>query len=103
MLGKTIVNGFGLIDVNLDPCPYQTLTSMGGSKKAQGLTKHEIVIQVNINKPTNYTIMWAQVVITHVRSYHVLVGGVVLYPLGVTIDFWEEIAYYHLGWQTKAS
>jgi hypothetical protein len=67
MLGKTIVNDFGLIDVNLDPCPYQILTSMGGSEKAQGLTKHEIVIQININKPTNYIIVWAQVVITHVR------------------------------------
>jgi hypothetical protein len=28
----------------------------------------------------------------------VLVGGVVLYPLGVTLDFWEEIAYYWPGW-----
>ncbi len=44
MLGKTIVYGFGLIDVNLDPCPYEILTSMGGLEKAQGLTKHEIVI-----------------------------------------------------------
>jgi len=26
-------------------------------------------------------------------------GGAVLYPLGVTLDFWEEIAYYQLGWQ----
>jgi hypothetical protein len=43
------------------------------------MTKHEIVIQVNINKPTNYTTMWAQVVVTHVTSYDVLVGGVVLY------------------------
>jgi len=34
--------------------------------------------------------------VTHVTSYDVLVGGVVLYPLRVTIDFWEEIAYYHL-------
>jgi hypothetical protein len=35
--------------------------------------------------------------VTHVTSYDVLVGGAVLYPLGVTIDFWEEIAYYRLG------
>ncbi len=71
-----------------------------GQRRAQGLTKHDITIQININKPTNYIIVWAQVVITHVTSYYALVGGVVLYPLGVTIDFREEIAYYHLGWQT---
>jgi hypothetical protein len=41
--------------------------------------------------------MWAQVVVTHVISYAVLIGGVVLYPLKVTIDFWEEIVYYHLS------
>jgi hypothetical protein len=34
MLAKVVVDGLGLIDVNLDPCQYQNLTSMGGSKKA---------------------------------------------------------------------
>ncbi len=33
--------------------------------------------------------------LTHVTSYDVLVGGVVLYPLGVTIDFGEETTYYY--------
>jgi len=28
-------------------------------------------------------------------------GGAVLYPLGITLDFWEEITYYQLGWQTR--
>jgi hypothetical protein len=39
MLGKIAIDGFGLIDVDLDPCPYHILTSMGGSKKTQSLTK----------------------------------------------------------------
>ncbi len=34
--------------------------------------------------------------VMHVMSYDILVRGVVLYPLGVTIDFWEEISYYCL-------
>ncbi len=51
---------------------------MGGLGKARGLTKQEIVIQVNPNKPADYIIMWIQVVVTHVTSYDVLVGGVVL-------------------------
>jgi hypothetical protein len=33
----------------------------------------------------------------------VLVGGVVLYPLGFTIDFGEETTYYYPSWQTGAS
>jgi hypothetical protein len=36
-------------------------------------------------------------------SYDVLVGGVMLYPLGVTIGFWEEIAYYCPSWQIRTS
>jgi hypothetical protein len=44
MLGKTTVDGLGLIDVNLDPCPYHILTSMGGLEKTQRLTKQQIVI-----------------------------------------------------------
>jgi len=71
---------------------------MGGSEKTQRLTKQEIVIQVNPNKPTNYTIVHAQTMVTHVTSYDMLVRSVVLYPLEVTIDFWEKTTYYHLGW-----
>jgi len=95
MLGKVVVDGLGLIDASFEPCPYHILTSMGGSKKTQRLIKLEIVIQVNPNKPTNYTNVRAQTVVMHIMSYDVLVGGVVLYPLGVTIDFWEETVNYH--------
>jgi hypothetical protein len=31
--------------------------------------------------------------VTYATSYDVLVKGVVLYPLGVNIDFWEKITY----------
>jgi hypothetical protein len=33
------------------------------------------------------------------KSYDVLVGTTILYPMGFTLDFWEEIASYRLGWQ----
>jgi hypothetical protein len=98
MLSKTIVEWSWIDQHDLDPCPYHILTSMGGLEKAQRLTKQEIMIEVNLNKPTNYTIVQAQTMVTHATSYDMLVGGVVLYPLRVTIDFWEETAYYHLGW-----
>ncbi len=39
MLGKAIIEGLKLINVDLDPFPYQILTSMGGPQKEQRLTK----------------------------------------------------------------
>jgi hypothetical protein len=30
MLSKTTIDGLGLIDGDIDPCPYHILTSMGG-------------------------------------------------------------------------
>jgi len=39
MLGKATVNGLGLINVDLDPCPYHILTTMGGLEKTRRLTK----------------------------------------------------------------
>ncbi len=31
--------------------------------------------------------MWAQIVITHDTFYDILVGGMMLYPLGFTLNF----------------
>jgi len=54
------------------------LTSISGLEKAQGLTNHEIVIQVNLNKLANYIIIHAQTMVTNATSYDVLIwrGGV---------------------------
>jgi hypothetical protein len=52
------------------------------------------MIQINPNKLIDYTIMHAQVMVTHVSFYDILIGGMVLYPLRVTIIFWEENTYY---------
>lgn len=47
---------------------------MGGPKRAWGLTNHEIVIKVNLNKLAIYIIVRAQKMVTNVRFYEVLVG-----------------------------
>lgn len=36
---------------------------------------------------------------TEAKSYDVLVGTAVLYPMGFVLDFWEETASYRPGWQ----
>ncbi len=35
----------------------------------------------------NYTLVQAYIVVTHAMSYDVLIGGIILYPIGVTIDY----------------
>jgi hypothetical protein len=41
--------------------------------------------------------------VMHAMFYDVLVKGVVLYTLGVTIEFLGKIAYYYPRWQIKTS
>jgi hypothetical protein len=52
------------------------------------------VILVNPDKLVDYIIMQAKTMVKHDTSYDVLVRSLVFYPLGVTIDFWEENTYY---------
>jgi hypothetical protein len=75
MLGKVIVEGLRLIDVDLELCMYQILMLMGGSKKAQGITKHEVIIQVNPIRHVDYTTFHAKTMVMQAIPYDVLVGG----------------------------
>jgi hypothetical protein len=59
------MEGLELIDVDVEPCPYKILTSIGKLKKAWRLIKLEIVIQVNPNKLI-YIIMELQTMVTQV-------------------------------------
>jgi hypothetical protein len=36
--------GIGMMDEDLEPCPYHIQTSMGASKKTRGLTKINILV-----------------------------------------------------------
>jgi hypothetical protein len=44
--------------------------------------------------------MKVKAIVTEAKSYDVLVGSTVLYPLGFTLDFWEETRSYRPGWQS---
>jgi len=48
------------------------------------------VIQVNPTILVDYTTMCAGIVVMHATSYDVFVKGAFLYPLTITIDFWEK-------------
>jgi hypothetical protein len=66
----------------------------GWIKEGSRINQEKIMIQINPNKLIDYTIMHARVVVTHVSFYDILIGGMVLYPLRLTIIFWEETKYY---------
>ncbi len=57
MLGIVAVGGLGLTDANWEPCLYYILTMMGWSERTRGITKHEVIIQVNHVKLANYTMV----------------------------------------------
>jgi hypothetical protein len=48
---------------------------MGESKRAWGITKHEVVIPVNFVKLANYTMVCVKAMVVQATSYDVLVGG----------------------------
>jgi hypothetical protein len=51
------------------------------------------------NHATDNSRLGMIVVVTTVESYDVLVGGVVLYPMGFQMDYWTETTAYRPGWQ----
>jgi hypothetical protein len=38
------------------------------------------------------------IVVTVAKSYDVLIGGALLYPMGFQMDYWMEITTYQPGW-----
>jgi hypothetical protein len=70
-------------------------------ERAQGITKHDVVIQVYLVKPTYYTTVCAKTVVTQATSYDVLVGGGNFVPLGIHPRFLGGNYLYKLGWQIR--
>jgi len=52
------------------------------------------------NHAINSSKLGVIVVVTTAKSYDVLVGGVVLYPMCFQMDYWTETAAYRPGWQS---
>jgi hypothetical protein len=56
-------------------------------------------LKLNQEDVEDASFMKVKAIVTEAKSYNVLVGTTVLYPIGFTLDFWEEIASYRPGWQ----
>ena len=99
MLGKTAVSELGLQQGTLEPCPFTINTSMGGLEKATGITIQPLLVRFQPHDVIDSAAIKVKAIATQAESYDVLVGAMVLYPMGFTIEFWNETVSYRPGWQ----
>jgi hypothetical protein len=72
---------------------------MGGTEYTTAITKGELAKKLNQDDVEDASFMKVKAIVTEAKSYDVLVGSTVLYPMGFTLDFWEETASYRPEWQ----
>ncbi|BBN10962.1 hypothetical protein Mp_5g07960 [Marchantia polymorpha subsp. ruderalis] len=101
MLGKTACISLGVWRSELEPCPFQIQTSLGGtSDMSYMMTKERISVQLRHDHAQDSSQFGVRAVVTSTESYDVLVGKVMLYPMGFWMDYWKETATYRPGWQS---
>jgi hypothetical protein len=98
MLGASAIEGLGLTKDTVEKCPWTISTSMGGTEHATAITKGELALKLNQDDVEDASFMKVKAIVTEAKSYDVLVGSTVLYPMGFTLGFWEETASYRPGW-----
>jgi hypothetical protein len=99
MLGASAIEGLRLTKDTLEKCPWTISTSMEGTEHATAITKEELALKLNQDDVEDASFMKVEAIVTEAKSYDVLVGSTVLYPMGFTLDFWDETASYRPGWQ----
>jgi hypothetical protein len=87
MLGASAIKELGLTKDILEKCPWTISTSMGGTEHATAITKGELALKLNQDDVEDASFMKAKAIVTEAKSYDILVGSTVLYPLGFTLDF----------------
>ncbi len=102
MLGKATCIGLGIRRSELESCPFQIQTSFGGANdRSHFMTCERLSVQMRPDHATNSSRLGMTIIVTTAESYDVLVGGVVLYPMGFQMDYSMETAAYRLGLQSR--
>ncbi|BBN20654.1 hypothetical protein Mp_Vg01120 [Marchantia polymorpha subsp. ruderalis] len=102
MLGKAACISLDIRRSKLEPCPFQIQTSLGGaSNRSYFMTKESISVQLRHDHAHDSSQFGVRAVVTSAKSYDVLVGGAVLYPMGFRMDYWTETTAYRPGWQSS--
>jgi hypothetical protein len=99
MLGASAIERLGLTEDALEKCPWTISTFIGGIEHATGITRAELSLKLHQDDVEDAGFMKMKAIVTEAKSYDVLVGSTVLYPIGFTLDFWEETASYRPGWE----
>jgi len=58
------------------------------------MTRKKLLMQMKPDHVTDSSKLGVTVVVTIAKLYDVLVGGVVLYPMGFQMDYWTETTTY---------
>jgi len=87
MLGESAIEGLGLIKHTLETCPWTISTSIGRTEQANGITRSELTLRLRYDDVEDASFMKVKAIVTEAKSYDLLVGAVVLYPMGFTLDF----------------
>jgi hypothetical protein len=73
MLGKATCIGLGIRRSELEPCPFQIQTSLGGTNDRSHFMTHErLLVQLRPDHATNSFRLGVIVVVTITKSYDVL-------------------------------
>jgi hypothetical protein len=100
MLGKATCIGLGVRRSELESCPFQIQTSLGGaSDRSHFMTRERLSVQMRLDHVIDSYKLGVTIVVTIVESYDGLVGGAMLYPMGFQMDYWMETTTYQPGWQ----
>jgi hypothetical protein len=95
MLGKASCIGLGIRRSKLEPCPFQIQTSLGGaSDRSHFMALEKLLVQMKPDHVTDSSRLGMTTLVTATESYNVLIGGVVLYPMGFQMDYWMETTTY---------
>jgi hypothetical protein len=101
MLGKATCIGLGIRRSKLEPCPFQIQTSLGGANdRFHFMTCERLLMQMKANHATDSSKLGVTIVVTTTESYDALVGGAMLYSMGLQMDYWMETMTYRPSWQS---
>jgi hypothetical protein len=83
MLGKAACIGLGIRRSELELCPFQIQTSLGGAiDRSNFMTRERLSVQMKPDHVTDSSRLGVTDVVIAAKSYDVLVGGAVLYSMG---------------------
>jgi hypothetical protein len=90
MLGASAIEGLGLTADALEKCPWTISMSMGGTEHATGITRAELSLKLYLDDVEDAGFMKVKAIVMDAKSYDVLVGSTVLYPMGFALESWTS-------------